>query len=192
MIPSSIACSGNGECAAVGTYINPLQNSLGLLLNETGGQWAGGTGAHPARQRGAGQHRRRSDRGARIGRLPAGGRVHRRGLVLRQRRERPGPARHPDGNAWQPGAEVTLPANAVSGLEKQSAGLDWISCASVGNCLATGVYTDIGYNSQGLLLSEVNGVWQTGRRVAAAAQRQHGRSTRPPTSPTARTSATAP
>ena len=50
----------------------------------------------------------------------------------------------------------------MQGLEKQSAGLDWVSCASVGNCLATGVYTDAGYNSQGLLLSEVNGVWQTG------------------------------
>jgi hypothetical protein len=66
------------------------------------------------------------------------------------------------GGVWQPGAEVTLPSNAVGGLEKQSAGLDWISCASLGNCVATGVYTDIGYNSQGLLLPEVNGVWQTG------------------------------
>ena len=33
---------------------------------------------------------------------------------------------------------------------------------AVGNCLATGVYTDAGYNSQGLLLSEVDGVWRTG------------------------------
>ncbi len=67
-----------------------------------------------------------------------------------------------NGGTWQPGVEVTLPANAVQGLEKQSAGLDWISCPSVGNCLATGVYTDADYNSQGLLLSEVGGVWRAG------------------------------
>jgi hypothetical protein len=62
---------------------------------------------------------------------------------------------------WQPGSQAALPANAVGGLEKQSAGLDSVSCASVGNCLATGEYTDLGYNSQGLLLSESGGVWQT-------------------------------
>ena len=173
IIPSSISCADAGDCAAVGTYVNPLQNSLGLLLSESGGTWAGGTGAALPDERRACQHGRRPDRRARLRRMPAGWRLHSRRLVLRQRRERPGAACQPSTAA--PGSRAsrcTLPANAVQGLEKQSAGLDWISCPSAGNCLATGVYTDAGYNSQGLLLSEVDGVWQPAARVAAAAQRR--------------------
>ena len=42
VIPSSISCPVVGDCAAVGTYVNPLQNSLGLLLSESGGTWEPG------------------------------------------------------------------------------------------------------------------------------------------------------
>ncbi|HET9094785.1 MAG TPA: hypothetical protein VFN36_06815 [Solirubrobacteraceae bacterium] len=162
IIPSAIACASPGDCAAVGTYINPLQNSLGLLLSESAGQWSGGAGAIlPPDAAPAGTVGDQTVVLSGVACPQPGGCTavgwyfdndeNGQGLLIAQR----------DG-IWQPGARVTLPTNAVGGLEKQSAGLDWISCPSYGNCLATGVYTDIGYNSQGLLLSEVGGVWQSG------------------------------
>ena len=162
IIPSSVSCAADGDCAAVGTYVNPLQNSLGLLLDESGGNWVGGTGAMlppnaaPATTVGDQTVVLASVACPQTGSCTAVGWYfdndeNGQGLLVTQ-----------NAGVWQPGVEVTLPSNAVSGLEKQSAGLDWISCASVGNCLATGVYTDLGYNSQGLLLPQVGGVWQPG------------------------------
>jgi hypothetical protein len=162
IIPSSIACAGSGECAAVGTYINPLRNSLGLLLGEAGGTWSASTGAVlPAGAAPAGTV---GDQTVVLSSVacPQAGACTAVGWYFDNDENGQGLVVSQSGGAWQPGTEVTLPANAVGGLEKQSAGLDWISCASLGNCLATGVYTDIGYNSQGLLLSETGGVWQSG------------------------------
>jgi hypothetical protein len=162
IIPSSISCSATGECAAVGTYINPLENSLGLLLNEAGGQWGSGTGATlPANAAPAGTV---GDQTVVLSSVacPQAGSCTAVGWYFDNDENGQGLIVTQNGAGWQPGLEVTLPPNAVGGLEKQSAGLDWISCASLGNCLATGVYTDIGYNSQGLLLSESGGTWQNG------------------------------
>jgi hypothetical protein len=162
IIPSSISCASTGVCAAVGTYINPLQNSLGLLLNEAGGQWGGSTGATlPSNAAPAGTVGDQTVVLASVA-CPQAGSCTAVGWYFDNDENGQGLLVSQNGDAWQPGVEVTLPTNAVGGLEKQSAGLDWISCASLGNCLATGVYTDIGYNSQGLLLSEVNGTWQNG------------------------------
>jgi hypothetical protein len=162
ILPASIACASTGECAAVGTYINPLQNSLGLLLNEAGGHWASGSGAilpadaAPATTVG--------DQTVVLSSVacPQAGACTAVGWYFDNDENGQALLVAENNGAWQPGVKVTLPSNAVGGLEKQSAGLDWISCASPGNCLATGVYTDLGYNSQGLLLSETGGVWQTG------------------------------
>ena len=162
IIPASISCANTGECAAVGTYINPLQNSLGLLLDEAGGQWGGGAGATlPSNAAPAGTV---GDQTVVLSSVacPMAGSCTAVGWYFDNDENGQGLLVTENGGTWQPGVEVTLPTNAVGGLEKQSAGLDWISCASLGNCLATGVYTDIGYNSQGLLLSEVNGTWQNG------------------------------
>ncbi len=162
LTPSSIACANTGVCAAVGTYINPLQNSLGLLLSESGGQWSGGTGAMlPANAAPASTV---GDQTVVLSSVacPQAGACTAVGWYYDNYENSQGLLVTENGSSWEPGAEITLPSDAVAGIEKQSAGLGWISCASVGNCLATGVYTDIGYNSQGLLLSEVNGSWQTG------------------------------
>jgi hypothetical protein len=162
IIPTSIACASSGECAAVGTYINPLQNSLGLLLNEAGGHWASGTGATlPADAAPASTV---GDQTAVLASVacPQAGACTAVGWYFDNDENGQGLLVSESNSSWQPGIKVTLPSNAVGGLEKQSAGLDWISCASLGNCLATGVYTDIGYNSRGLLLSQSGGVWQTG------------------------------
>lgn len=161
IVPSSVSCADTGNCAAVGTYVNPLENSLGLMFSESGGTWAGGTGASlPANAAPAGTV---GDQTAVLASVacPQAGSCTAVGWYFDNDENGQGLLVSQASGSWQPGVEVTLPANAVVGLEKQSAGLDWVSCPSVGNCLATGVYTDSGYNSQGLLLSEAGGVWQT-------------------------------
>jgi hypothetical protein len=162
IVPSSLACADAADCAAVGTYINPLQNSLGLLFREAGGAWANGAGATlPANAAPSGTVGDQTVVLASVA-CPVAGDCAAVGWYFDNDENGQGLLVDESGGAWQPGVEVTLPANAVQGLEKQSAGLDWISCPAVGNCLATGVYTDAGYNSQGLLLAEVDGVWRTG------------------------------
>jgi hypothetical protein len=162
VIPSSLACADAGDCAAVGTYINPLQNSLGLLFSESGGAWANGAGAMlPANAAPSGTVGDQTVVLASVA-CPQAGDCAAVGWYFDNDENGQGLLVDENGGAWQPGVEVPLPANAVQGLEKQSAGLDWISCPAVGNCLATGVYTDAGYNSQPLLLAEVDGVWRTG------------------------------
>ncbi len=162
VMPSSLACASAGECAAVGTYVNPLQNSLGLLLTESGGAWQSGTGATlPA---GAAPATTVGDQTVVLSSVacPLARSCTAVGWYFDNDENGQGLLVTQVGGTWQTGAEVTLPSNAVGGLEKQSAGLDSISCASLGNCLATGVYTDLGYNSQALLVPEVGGVWQAG------------------------------
>jgi hypothetical protein len=162
IVPSSLACADADDCAAVGTYINPLQNSLGLLFSETGGVWGDGTGATlPADAAPSGTVGDQTVVLASVA-CPQAGDCTAVGWYFDNDENGQGLLVDEDGGTWQPGVEVTLPANAVQGLEKQSAGLDSIACPAIGNCLATGVYTDGGYNSQGLLLSEVGGVWRTG------------------------------
>ena len=60
---------------------------------------------------------------------------------------------------WAPGVEATLPANAGSNPDVAIAS---VSCATAGNCSAVGDYVDSSGGDQGLLLSEVGGVWAAG------------------------------
>jgi hypothetical protein len=162
VIPSSISCPAAGECAAVGTYLNPLQNPLGLLLSESGGAWQPGIGV--SLPTGAAPSTTVGDQTVMLSSVacPQAGMCTAVGWYF-DNYENGQPLLEQELNGvWQPGVAGALPANAAQGLEKQSSGLDWVSCPSTGNCLATGVYTDAGYNSQGLLLSEVGGVWQPG------------------------------
>jgi hypothetical protein len=162
LVPTSIACPATGDCAAVGTYLNPLQNSLGLLLSQSGGIWQPEVGV--ALPNGAAPTGTVGDQTVMLGSVacPQVANCTAVGWYFDNFENGQGLLVNLQNGVWQPGTEAALPANAVQGLEKQSAGLDWVSCAAAGNCVATGVYTDAGYNSQGLLLSEVNGVWQTG------------------------------
>ena len=60
---------------------------------------------------------------------------------------------------WAAGVEATLPANAGSNPDVAIAS---VSCASAGDCSAVGDYVDSSGGEQGLLLSEVGGVWAPG------------------------------
>ena len=60
---------------------------------------------------------------------------------------------------WSAGIKATLPDGAGSDPE---AGLNAVSCASPGNCAATGSYSDRSGNTRQLLVTQVSGNWGPG------------------------------
>ena len=66
--------------------------------------------------------------------------------------------------AWQAARITTLPSGA-KGLYQGY--LPTLACPTTGNCVAAGVYNDHANVPQGLVLSEVNGVWQSPRTIVA-------------------------
>jgi len=140
-----VQCASAGNCTAVGSYIDSLENGQGLLLTETSGTW--GTGVEAPLPAGA-----RSGPSLLGGSLscPAAGDCsyvdgykdsseHRQGLLLTQSQ-----------GAWAPALQATLPLNA--GAEPEVL-LRSVSCATPGNCTAVGEYTDSSGHQQGLLLT---------------------------------------
>ena len=70
------------------------------------------------------------------------------------------------GPTWPGAQRATLPAGAT-GLGQGY--LPSLSCASVGNCVATGVYLNAQGQPQGLLLNEVTGRWISPTTIVAPA-----------------------
>ena len=66
------------------------------------------------------------------------------------------------GGVWGQAVEAGLPTNSATAPGGQTAFLFGVYCASVGNCLAAGGYTDSTGNEQPLVVSETDGVWARG------------------------------
>jgi len=144
VILNSVSCTSAGNCTAVGGYLDSSNHSPGLLLTQTAGTWAA---ARPPLPAGAA-----SDPGAGVfsvscasagnctavgGYTDSSGKEQ--GLVLTR-----------TAGTWA-AARAPLPANAGS---NPRAGLGAVSCASAGNCTATGGYTDSSGARQGLLVTQ--------------------------------------
>jgi hypothetical protein len=151
---NSVSCTSAGNCSAVGSYYDS-SGEEGLLLTETGGTWATGLEAVlPANAAVAHQSAtvysvscRSAGNCSAVGSYSDG--PDSEVLLLRETA----------GN-WETGIEGVLPANAT-GID-QAAGLNSVSCSSVGNCSAIGTYLDSSGNGPGLLLTETAGAWGTG------------------------------
>jgi hypothetical protein len=149
----SVSCASAGNCTAVGNY-----DSHALLLRERSGTWERGVEpALPANGLG-GQLWDVSCVSAgnctAVGAYGDGSGPG-QGLLLDERSGR-----------WKRGVQAALPANA-SGAELWA-----VSCASAGNCAATGWYGDSSGYRQGLLLDERHGRWARGVEAALPANAQ--------------------
>lgn len=65
---------------------------------------------------------------------------------------------------WHPAVEAALPADGASA--GQNGGIVSLACPRAGECRAGAAYLDQDGRYQGLLLSESDGVWQRGTKVA--------------------------
>src|SRR4029077_9062882 len=158
---NSLSCASAGNCTATGSYADSSGNRRGLLLTQTSGAWATGGEAPPPANAG-------SNPGAVLdsvscasaGNCTATGGYtdssgNRQGLLLTQ-----------TSGAWATGVEAAPPAHAGS---NPGARPDSASCASAGNCTATGHYLDNSGHTQGLLLTQASGAWATGVEAALPA-----------------------
>jgi hypothetical protein len=146
----SVSCPSAGNCGAVGYYVSS-SGCQGLLLTETDGSWTAGVEARPVDAVGCAVTFAVS--------CPSAGScsaVIGRYLLTQT------------AGTWEKGVATVLPANACpvgpgpGQCDSAGGDSDSISCASPGNCVAVGEYTDSSGVDQGLLLTESAGTWRAG------------------------------
>jgi hypothetical protein len=148
----AISCASAGNCTAVGSYVENAATGLhGLLLTETAGTWATGVEATlpadavtltpPAGL-------------ASVSCASAGNCIATGSYLTGSGSE--GVLLTETAGSWAPGLEVQAPGNAAAPPE---AYVNEVSCPSVGNCSATGSYSDSAGNREGLLVTEAAGTW---------------------------------
>ena len=158
---SSVSCAADGECSAVGRYLDAAQTHQGLLVTETAGGWQTGTEATlPAGAATDPSVQLVAVSCASTGNCSAVGTYsdsagNKQGLLLTE-----------SSGTWGTAIKAALPAGA--GANPQVL-LQSLSCSTAGNCAAAGTYSDSAGNKQGLLLTESTGVWATGVKAALPA-----------------------
>lgn len=150
----SVSCASAGDCTAVGSYTDSLDQTHGLLLTESSGSWARGVEpALPVDSGAVGDVVIDSVSCTSAGECTAVGTYTYfggyQGLLLRQ-----------SSGSWSTGVQAVPPPDA--GPTNPRVSLPSVSCASAGNCTAVGSYEDTSYRTEGLLLTESNGTWGLG------------------------------
>jgi hypothetical protein len=141
---SWVSCPSAGNCTAVGGYSDSSSHGQGLLLTETTGVWGTGVEAVPPANHG-------TDPGVFLssvkcvsaGACEAVGSysdasAHQQGLLVTG-----------SSGRWADAVQAFVPANAGT---NPGVVLSSVSCASAGNCAASGLYHDQSGAAQGLLV----------------------------------------
>jgi Putative Ig domain len=158
---SSVACTSDGNCVAVGQYSDASGYVHAMAVAEVGGQWGSGTEiADPSDS----DQRDSSLNGVSctsVGNCEAVGGVETtadggQAMVASEL-----------GGVWGQASEIAQPSNATT--DDISAGLFSVSCVSPGNCEAVGSYADLwsmaGEDLQPMAVAETNGNWQQASEV---------------------------
>lgn len=166
----SVSCPSPGSCTAVGGFFDKTGNSESLLLSESAGRWR--TALKATLPSNATATHKFSDDSAfllavscasaghcsavgnycaigRCNRIGGSGGAGQQGLLLTETRGR-----------WARGVEAKLPGNAAGAGPLLY--LNSISCASAGNCSATGSYFESPQKTHLVLLTEKAARWTRG------------------------------
>ena len=182
----SVSCASAGNCSAVGTYYDSAGAEVVLALDENSGTWA--TGVLTSTPPNAGTIFNVFD----VSSASAGNCDGVGAYVTDDESERQiVPLLLEETSGTWTAEEGPVPADAATVYGGTQ--LENVSCASAGNCVATGGYIDSSNNDQGLLLVErrARGRWQTQRcrRTPPRAPMRTSARCRVPRSATARPSA---
>lgn len=153
---AAVSCGSAGDCSAVGNYVDSSYNQQGVVINERSGTWH--TGSKVFSPPGAAGNPEETMQAVSC---PSAGNCGAVGDYVNQYGETSALVVNETKWDWSPVQTITLPAGAT-GTIGPSSSLDSISCTSAGNCTAVGWYTSDANAIEGLLLNEVNGVWQAG------------------------------
>ena len=158
---SEVGCSASGDCAALGTFINQVGQSEAMSVDESGDQWSRAvTLAMPT---GAAANPKVTFYGYDGISCPSAANCSAGGQYVDASGDYQGFVVSEVHGTWTNATTPSLPAGATQ--SGQNGGIVSVSCRSVGNCSAGGAYLDGTNNYQALIVNEVDGVWQTGRRV---------------------------
>jgi hypothetical protein len=142
-----VSCTAPGNCGGGGSVTDAAGLSQGFVLSEHGGKWSA---ARPATTHGfAASSTIGTVSCGRTGSCAAGGSFM-----------ADGPFSHAllvseANGTWGPGREVP----GLDAINHGSAEVDALSCASAGDCLATGGYVDANGNTQVFVAEEQGGRW---------------------------------
>ena len=151
---TSVSCASAGECAAVGTYNDASNHTLGLLLSESAGTWMTGLPATlPADAAGSPAVSLTSVSCPSAGSCDAVGSYNDtagdlQGLMVTE-----------SSGSWTSGVAPTIPADAGATVFVQVLS---VSCAGAGDCVAVGNYLDDSFVAHPVLLSQSGGAWSPG------------------------------
>lgn len=150
---TAISCPAAGNCSAVGSY-DDSPDQEALLLDEVNGVWQAGTSASlPDDSQTAHTAGLDSVSCASAGNCAAVGWYVTSsgidsGLLLNEK-----------NGAWGNGVEAALPPGVPT---NHTGALTSVSCPAAGDCSAAGAFTTSDNSeTNGLLLNETNGIWQT-------------------------------
>jgi len=156
-----VSCASNGNCTAVGGYVDRQSHQFGMILSEQAGHWG------PAKQTplpaNAGPNRQKSNAPrSPMGSIacPSAGKCSAIGWYLDKHGNYHGLLLDERGGTWSL-SELVFPsgAHAVSGISQPGISLDSLACRSAGNCLAVGAYNPSPSKLRPLLVAERNGSW---------------------------------
>lgn len=147
-----VSCTSNGFCAATGLYSSTSHDRDAMIANEVGGRWG---------------------QAAEFDLLPSGasgvwaylsgvwctsvGNCEAVGAYLDGANNTHAMSTAEVRGKWSQAAELQLPTNADP--EAPNAELAAVSCASVGNCAALGVYSTTESYSRDMVATEAGGKW---------------------------------
>jgi hypothetical protein len=162
---SSVACTSDGGCVAVGQYSDASGYVHSMAVAEVGGVWGSATEIidPPDSNQQASSLYGVSCTSA--GNCEAVGGVSTatdggQAVVVSE-----------SGGVWGQASEILQPSNATT--SDVSAGLSSVSCVSPGNCEAVGSYIDLwsmaGEDLQPMVVAETDGTWQQATEIALPA-----------------------
>jgi hypothetical protein len=159
---SEIGCSGPGNCAALGTFVDSVGQDEAMSVTESAGTWSRAVSlVMPV---GAGENPKVTFYGYDGISCPSTSNCSGGGQYVDATGDSQGFVVSEVNGMWTSAISPTLPAGAQQG--GHYGGIVSVSCRSAGNCSAGGAYLDGSGSYQALIVNELRGVWQTGQKVA--------------------------
>ncbi len=159
---SEVTCLKQSSCSVFGTFYSSTGAEEGLAASESNGAWSRASELTMPANAGANPHvfLYGFDGIA----CPSSGNCGVGGQYQDAAGDYEGFLENEVNGTWQSAVELSLPSGSESA--GKNGGVVAIACPSVGNCRASGAYLDGAGRYQAIVVSEVNGVWQAGVKIA--------------------------
>ncbi len=158
----SVACTGPGNCVAVGHYIREGGDEEAMTVAETGGVWGAASEIELPADAAA-----NPDAALASVACPAAGSCVANGQYKNEAGYRVAMVATDTGGSWGSASEIELPANADNNAGSH---LSAIACSTAGSCVGIGEYRDFSTAAEeAMVVSETGGKWARASQIALPA-----------------------